>query len=259
MVFIVIYVIVIQVYSVLFRITGLTKDKAHFQAISLFTNSGFTTSESEVITSDRVRRRIAIAAMINGYAFSVVIVSLIINVILSFKEDVKDQALMVMIYAFAVFVVLIIITQISVFKRWFEKVIQAIATKVLKRSQTENVIIMLDNYGRDAMAEVCLNRVPDFMVDVPLSEMKIKEKHHINVLMLKRNGKAMDVTKDTIFKKGDRVVVFGSTASINNVFNKKKKEQKDNTFDLIEEYGEETMIEIQLNIVPDILKDKGLY
>ena len=71
--FIVIYVIVIQIYSVLFRITGLTKEKARFQAISLLTNSGFTTSESEIIVSDRVRRRIAIAAMINGYAFSVII------------------------------------------------------------------------------------------------------------------------------------------------------------------------------------------
>ena len=65
LVFIILYVIVIQIYSVLFRITGLAKEKAHFQAISLFTNSGFTTSESEVVTSERVRRGIAIAAMIN--------------------------------------------------------------------------------------------------------------------------------------------------------------------------------------------------
>ena len=257
--FIVIYVVVIQIYSVLFRITGLTKEKARFQAISLLTNSGFTTTESEIIVSDRVRRRIAIAAMINGYAFSVVIVSLIINVILSLKEDVADQALVVMICAFAGFVVLIVITQIPIFKRMFEKFIQAIATKLLKRNKNENIVIMLDNYGRDSMAEIHLNRVPEFMVDTPLEETKIKDKYHLNVLMLKRSGKIVDVNKDTIFKKGDQLVVFGSNASIANVFTKKKREQKANSLDLIEEYGEEAMVEIQLNIVPEILKNKGLF
>ena len=257
--FIVIYVIVIQIYSVLFRITGLTKEKASFQAISLLTNSGFTTSESEIIVSDRVRRRIAIAAMINGYAFSVIIVSLIINVILSLKEDIQDQTLYVMLYAFGVFILLIIITQIPFLKRLLEKFIQFLAVKVLKRNNNENIIIMLDNYGRDSMAEVCLNRVPEAMVDVPLFEMKIKEKNHLNILMIKRNGKVIDVTKDTVFKKGDRLVVFGSTASIINAFNKKKREQKSNVIDLIEEYGEEAMVEVQLNIVPELLKNKELF
>ena len=257
--FIVIYVIVIQIYSVLFRITGLTKEKASFQAISLLTNSGFTTSESEIIVSDRVRRRIAIAAMINGYAFSVIIVSLIINVILSLKEDIQDQTLYVMLYAFGVFILLIIITQIPFLKRLLEKFIQFLAVKVLKRNNNENIIIMLDNYGKDSMAEVCLNRVPEAMVDIPLFEMKIKEKNHLNILMIKRNGKVIDVTKDTVFKKGDRLVVFGSTASIINAFNKKKREQKSNVIDLIEEYGEEAMVEVQLNIVPELLKDKELF
>ena len=41
----------IQVFSVLFRISGLTKVKAKFQVISLLTNSGFTTSESEIVVS----------------------------------------------------------------------------------------------------------------------------------------------------------------------------------------------------------------
>ena len=257
--FIVIYVIVIQIYSVLFRITGLTKEKASFQAISLLTNSGFTTSESEIIVSDRVRRRIAIAAMINGYAFSVIIVSLIINVILSLKEDIQDQTLVIMLIAFGVFVLLIIITQIPFLKKLLEKFIQFLAVKVLRRNNNENIIIMLDNYGKDSMAEVCLNRVPEAMVDVPLFEMKIKEKNHLNILMIKRNGKVIDVTKDTIFKKGDILVVFGSTASIINAFNKKKREQKSNVIDLIEEYGEEAMVEVQLNIVPELLKDKELF
>ena len=259
LVFIIVYVIVIQIYSVLFRMTGLTKEKAHFQAISLLTNTGYTTTESEIIVSDRVRRRIAVAAMISGYAFSVIIVSLIINVILSLKEDVKGQAFLTMVYVFGIFVFLIVLMQIPIFKRWFEKFIQFVAKKVFKRSRNENVIIMLDNYGRDSIAEVCLNKLPEFMVDATLAEIQIKEKYHLNVLMIKRNGKLIDVNKDTVFKTNDRLVLFGSTASITSVFRKKKREQKNNTIDLIEEYGEEAMAEIQLNIVPEFLKNKGLF
>ena len=80
------------------------------------------------------------------------------------------------VYAFGVFVLTLIITQIPFIKRGFEKFIQAIATRVLKRSSNENIIIMLDNYGKDAMAEVYLNRVPDFIVDKTVLEMKIKSK-----------------------------------------------------------------------------------
>ena len=256
--FIVIYVILVQIYSVLFRITGLTKEKALFQSVSLLTNSGFTTSESEIITSDRLRRRIATAAMISGYALSVVIVSLIINVLLNLKDGAEDT-LMFMVYGFGVFVLIIIITQIPIFKRNFEKLIQSIATRLLKRSNYENVIILLDNYGRDAMAEVILNRVPDFMIEKTVLEMKIKSKYRINILMYKRNGKALDVTVDTVFKKKDHLVVFGSVTGIKNAFMKHKGETKHNVIELIEEYGEEAMTEITLNQMPEFLNNKGLF
>ena len=78
-----VYHIIARNYTVLLRITGITKDKASFQAVSLFTTAGFTTSESEIITGDKSRRAIAKSAMVTGYFFSVVIVSLVINMFLS--------------------------------------------------------------------------------------------------------------------------------------------------------------------------------
>lgn len=68
--FVIIYVLLIRFYSTLLRLTGLTDSKAKFQAISLITNSGFTTNEAEIITTNKARRRIASAAMITGHIFS---------------------------------------------------------------------------------------------------------------------------------------------------------------------------------------------
>ncbi|MBQ4357383.1 MAG: hypothetical protein II788_05265 [Acholeplasmatales bacterium] len=259
MVFVIIYVILIEIFSMLFRITGLTKEKASFQAISLLTNCGFTTGESEVITSDRLRRRIAIAAMISGYSFSVVIVSLLINVFMRVSTQNQEDNYKWFFIAFGIFILLLIITQIPFVKRLFEKLIGAIAHVVLRRNDGENIITLLDNYGKDAMVEVYLNRVPEFMVDTTVVDSKIKDKYKINILMCKRNGKVLDVTKDTIFKKKDSLVIFGSFSGIKNCFTKKTKETKKNVIELIEEYGDEAMTEIQLNQLPEFLKDKGLY
>jgi Trk-type K+ transport system membrane component len=47
---IVIFLIVVEVITVLFKLTGLSEEKARFQVISLLTGSGFTTKEAELIT-----------------------------------------------------------------------------------------------------------------------------------------------------------------------------------------------------------------
>ncbi|MCR4697883.1 MAG: potassium transporter TrkA, partial [Bacilli bacterium] len=48
-----IYLALIKIYMTLFRMTGLSRQKARFQVVSLITGVGFTTSESEIITFDK--------------------------------------------------------------------------------------------------------------------------------------------------------------------------------------------------------------
>jgi Trk-type K+ transport system membrane component len=59
-------VFVMRVASVALRLTGLTDDIARFQALSAFTDTGFTTTEAESIVNYRVRRRIVSLLMIAG-------------------------------------------------------------------------------------------------------------------------------------------------------------------------------------------------
>ena len=94
---VVLYMALIEFFTALFRITGLTKEKARFQVISMITCAGFTTSESEIITTNRGRRRLAITCMITGTLFNVVIISLIINLLstISNAEILKEQIIMI--------------------------------------------------------------------------------------------------------------------------------------------------------------------
>ena len=57
-VIILIYWIILELFTVMFRITGLPDDKARFQVLSLLTGAGFTTRESESILSLNLHRLI---------------------------------------------------------------------------------------------------------------------------------------------------------------------------------------------------------
>ena len=82
---ILIYWIITELFTILFRFTGLPEEKARFQVISLITGCGFTTRESEMFLSNRRRRRLARITMLFGYVFNITIVSAFINVFLSLK------------------------------------------------------------------------------------------------------------------------------------------------------------------------------
>jgi len=70
--------LVVKVGTVALTMTGLDRRKAAFQAHSAFTNTGWTTRETELIMAHDQRRRIVGAMMAPSYAgFASVIASLI--------------------------------------------------------------------------------------------------------------------------------------------------------------------------------------
>ena len=110
---IVIYFTLINIFVALFRITGLTKEKARFQVISMITCVGFTTGEAEVITLNKRRRRLAIICMITGNLFNVLIISLIINLISNItRENIAIENLYWVFIIVGVLLLLLIISKI---------------------------------------------------------------------------------------------------------------------------------------------------
>lgn len=61
------YVVVIA-GAVAYELTGLDRETAHFQALSAFTGTGFTTRASERVVNHPVRRRITTLLILLGYA-----------------------------------------------------------------------------------------------------------------------------------------------------------------------------------------------
>lgn len=269
MIFIVVYVILIEIYNVLFRISGLTKDKSRFQVISLLTNSGYTTKESEIIVTNKFRRRLAIASMLTGYIFTAVIVSLIINLVSNFDANQIADNILWFAIAFGAFVLILIVSNIPFVKKAFDKMIENAAHSIMRHSNYGNVITILDEYEKDCIAEIYINKLPEFLEGKSIFESRIKDLYRMNVLMVKRKGRMIDVTKDTHIQVKDTLVIFGSQQNIKDLFTIGRKEIEEildkedkieeNIIELVDNYGKDAMAEVTVNRVPEFLEKKTLF
>lgn len=268
--FVIIYVLLIRFYSTLLRLTGLTDSKAKFQAISLITNSGFTTNEAEIITTNKARRRIASAAMITGHIFSVIIVSLVFNLLNVFSFQALKSNYLTIILVLVIFVAILLVVKIPFVKKGYEKLLEKIALKVMGTTKKENLITLLDNYGKESIAEVVINSLPKFMAEKYLYELNLREDYKLNILSVRRKGRILAIDKHTMLQQGDVLVVFGLHQSIVDLFknddgnqvNAESAEVQDkieNSLELIDNFGKEAMIKVKITKVPEFLKNKPLY
>jgi hypothetical protein len=78
-IYLVLIALVLEVASTLLIISGLKKEIARFQAVSMLTATGFTTLESELVLRHPIRRNIAIFLILFGVFSLAVLISIISN------------------------------------------------------------------------------------------------------------------------------------------------------------------------------------
>ena len=216
--FIIVYIVISDIITIFFRLTGLTEEKARFQVISLLTNSGFTTRESESIVSSRIRRRLARATMLFGYAFTVTIVSTTVNFFMTLGSG-QLKALVIWIPVLLGILVLFHLLRRSVYlKTKFDGWIEGIGSRLMF-GKDANPIVLLEDYGNMVVAHIYLQKVPQILRDVPLRESAIMARHNIMVMTVKnRSGEAKQATADTVLKPNDIIMVMGRRKDIQEVF-----------------------------------------
>ena len=225
---ILVYWIITELFTMLFRFTGLPDERARFQVISLLTGCGYTTRESEMILSSRPRRRLARITMLFGYVFNITIVSAFINVFLSLKlSQVGHTYLGVLIPLGAVAIIFIFI-RVPKVRALGDAVLQRIADRLTGRTASFNSVMLLDYIGADSIAQVTLHHIPDEYRGVTLSDMKLKADTGILVMLVERPGeKPTAAGADTVFAPGDKLTVFGDYGTICKTFHAREQFSED--------------------------------
>ena len=124
---ILIYWIITELFTILFRFTGLPDERARFQVISLLTGCGYTTRESEMFLSNRRRRRLARITMLFGYVFNITIVSAFINVFLSLKLSQVEHYYLGILIPLAVVAIIFVFIRVPAVRAWGDGLLQKLA------------------------------------------------------------------------------------------------------------------------------------
>ncbi len=215
---ILLYWVISELFTILFRFTGLPDEKARFQVTSLLTGCGFTTRESEMFLSSRPRRRLARMTMLFGYVFNITIVSAFINVLLTVKVSQAEHYLLGILIPVVAVTVIFIFMRIPIIRAWGDRTLENFVNRLIS-IDASNTVILLDYIGKDTIALVTLNHVPENQQNIPLSQMGLRESTGITVMLIEHSGKNAETAgPDTIFLEGDKLTVFGSYAAIREAF-----------------------------------------
>ena len=222
-VIVLIYWIILELFTMMFRITGLPDDKARFQVLSILTGAGFTTRESESLISSKMRRRLAQVTMLFGYVFNVTIVSALVNVFFSLKSAQVDNVFLGIVIPLLIAALVILLIRTRFIRKRIDKLLSNVAGKIMKQDKV-NTILLMDYIGTNSIANVILKEVPAQLEGKTLAENKLKQEHGVTILLVERDGvKTETATADTIFQPGDRLTVFGRYSEISRVFHAEER------------------------------------
>ena len=217
------YWVISELFTMLFRFTGLPDEKARFQVISLLTGCGFTTHESELLMTTKSRRRLARLTMLFGYVFNLTIVSAFINVFFSLKVSELAADLISSLIPLLVILFIVAFMRVPRVRAWGDRIIEKLAGRIIHRD-IANTILLMDYIGQESIAQVTLNEVPEELCGKVLAESGLKTDHNILVMLVEpRGGKAEPANAQTVFQVGDKLTVFGDYAAISRVFHAKER------------------------------------
>jgi len=208
----IIIVTVIEIFVILFRVTGLKVEVSRFQVISMMTGTGFTTGESELILGHPVRRKLASFLILFG-AFSLAVIISSISQFLSNGLRTKE----ILLGAAAVIAIFAVLKLGGVqrllarsFNRKMTRNIELadLPIKEVFLKNKEDALLNLNIYQDSHLANRTLNQV------IPgHNELEFV------VLFIKRGEvKIKKGIYDTTIHEGDQLLLFGMRRVIEKIF-----------------------------------------
>lgn len=217
---IIMYQIIIEVFTMLYRINGISIERSKFQVISMLTGTGFTTEESELMLLTKKRRKLTQRIMFFGYIFNIFIVSVFINIFISYANSTFTEVKVGLIVTLWTIFFMTVFQRSRTLKKILDDFVMWISDR--KEKKKENFISIYDTYGSKVIAEIELKNLRKDLSGKTIEESKIKQNYGINVLVIKRKEEIIsEIYSDTVINEGDTIIVFGKIRDIKNVFKKK--------------------------------------
>jgi Trk K+ transport system NAD-binding subunit len=197
--------IVVRIGAIALELTGLDPAAAAFQALSAFTNSGFTTQEAELVVGHPRRRRILQVLMIAGNVGIVTVIAGMVQA-LQVRETVQILLLELVLLA-AVLYLLYRIVVLPRINRWIRRQVEARLEKFehIEPVSFEELLEQQEHWG------VFRVRVHEGMACVgkPLGESRPRDQG-IMVLTIERGREVIPAPGPAhLILAGDSIIIYG--------------------------------------------------
>lgn len=207
-----IFLIIIDIFAILFRLTGMSIEKARFQVVSLLTSTGYTTKESELISQHPTRRKIASALMITSYVSTLTFISFLVNMLSKSLINIKS------ISALFIFAICMIVFFKSSLLDKIESLIAFLIenSAMWKKSRRKYMNFITKNKGY-SICEVYLSENCDLIgtsiMESGLTNIEVK------VLSVDQGHELISFPKPSyVFQENDKLTVYGNTENIKHRF-----------------------------------------
>lgn len=220
--------IIVRIGAIAFQLTGLEWSVAKFQALSCFTSTGFTTSEAELIVTNRQRRRIASILIVLGHAGLVTMIATLANSLRAqriIQEKLTKpllpvripEALVPWINLAVIGIVLYILYKVSTNSRFVKKLTNFLRRRIIRRELIQRVSfeeLMLATGGYGVARIALCSGSP--VLNKTLSESALRSQD-ITVLAITRDGKTTaNPRANTELLLNDELLCFGKLENVRN-------------------------------------------
>lgn len=212
--------LIVRIGAIAFEITGLEWSIAKFQAMSCFSSTGFTTKESELITGNMQRRKIATFLMILGNAGLVTLIATFANSIRSSKPFFHIPYLSTFLSVGLMNIIIIVLATILLLRifghhNFDKKITKFLRRKIIKRRNIKSALFtnfypFLDGHG---VFQIDIHRA--FLTHYNITHIKDLQELQIIPLGIKKDNQTeLDPKKNIELNEGDQLVCFASIENI---------------------------------------------
>ncbi|MFS0907484.1 TrkA C-terminal domain-containing protein [Priestia aryabhattai] len=221
-IYLVIIATIIEINTILFSITGIKRQVARFQVISLMTGTGFTTGESEVILGHPFRRKLGIFLILFGaFSFAVVVSSL--SSILS-----NDVLTPKVLYIEAGLILLFFLLKMPFFQKNLSDKLKGKSEETFEIDELPVSQILLTDEA-DCLLEIKIDEKSSY-IRKSIKECIHKDEDILVLFLMRGELRIRNKLNDCKIQAGDRLLVYGDKQLIEEKFKEEIKKAEPETF-----------------------------
>jgi TrkA-C domain len=213
LVIIVAALVCVRVGATALELTGMEPEKARFQALSAFTNTGFTTLETEEITNIPIRRKIIKVLIVFGHAGTVSVIATFATSLL--QRNPLQTAMNVGIIVIALYVIYRLAFWHKLTKRMRDAFRNWLTNRYdLRTPSLEQMLKVAENFG---VIRIVIQE-GSTLVARPLSELGLKARK-VQILSIDHGDEIIAVPQGhDMLRAGDTVICYGDVEAASELF-----------------------------------------